>query len=367
MSDDNNMVDADDDSDLLAPLPEVDALANLRDALGDDGDDDDGTTVTVRGDDADTLDADNIPSTDKTPDVSGANKKAEDDGDPLAGFSEDRKGLRALREAHRAQAKELKAKTQRLAELEAERESWAQAQANWQQQQSTVGEDFVSPEVARLAAEYKTYDMLEFLGKWQSGEYEDTKEMRKHRANVLEALELKDPREVAMMLKKARNGEFGDISRDVENIATESLAAIHANGAIKQKQLAQQQQILTVRRQAAAEVMAAIPKAFGADGKLANTPEAKEFTVAGEELAQAIPNLFQLPEAPRLVLRYQQMKQAEARNAELEKKVKELEARLARTGRSLPTGQTASPAARQPANSPSDRLRAALAGAGFDS
>jgi len=361
MSDDNNMVD--DDSDIHAPLPEVDALANLRDALGDDGDDD---TVTVRSEDADALDPDNIPSTDKTPDPV-ANEKAEDDGDPLAEFSNDRKGLRSLREAHKAQAKELKANKERLVALELERESWAQAQANGQQQQAAAGDDFVTPEVTRLASEFKTHEMLEFLGKWQSGEYEDTKEMRKHRANVLEALELKDPREVAMVLKQARNGQFGDISRDVENIATEALTAINANGAIKQKQVAQQQQVVTVRRQSAEEVKAAIPKAFGADGKLANTPEAKEFTVAGEELVQAIPNLFQLPDAPKLVLRYQQMKQAESRNVELEKKVKELEARLARTGRSLPTGQTASPAARQPANNPTDRLRATLAGAGFDS
>lgn len=357
--DDNNMMD--DDSDLQTPLPEVDALANLRDALGDDDDDD---TVTVRSEDADALDPDNITSTDKTPDPI-ANEKAEDEGDPLAEFSNDRKGLRSLREAHKAQAKELKAKAERLAELEAERESWAQAHANNQQRQQD-GDDFVTPEVTELAREYNAKDMLEFLGKFQSGEYEDTPAMRKHRANVLEALELKDPREVATVLKKARNGEFGDYSRDVENIASEALTAISANGAIKQKQVAQQQQVVTVRRQAAEEVKAAIPKAFGADGKLANTPEAKEFTVAGEELVQVIPNLFQLPEAPRLVLRYQQMKQAEARSAELEKKVKELEARLARTGRSLPTGQTASPAARQPSNNPTDRLRASLASVGFE-
>lgn len=358
MSEDpNNQID-DDESD-LGPLPDVDAKANLLEALDLDGNGDDNADGGTESGAAES----EAPAPVVTPpNKDEANETAVEDGDPLATFSNDRKGMRALREAHKAQAKAFKEQQARLQELEAERQSWANQQANGNNQP----QEDLSAEVQKIATEFSTEDILDFLGRYEKGDFTDSPELRQRRADALEALELKRPEEVRAIQQKARRGGFGDYSRDVELIASEALSSIQAVGAQRQQQLAQKESLVSMRRAAAEEVRKAMPGAFDANGKLTGTPEAKAFIEDGNELAQAIPNLLQLPEAPRLVLRYQQLKQADARATALAKENAELKARLARFGKSLPSGQTASPAAKNRAQSPQDRLRSQLADVGFD-
>lgn len=358
MNEEQTATEIDDESD-LTDLPEVDADAQLLVDLNDDDDDDD---------DDFGLSSEQEAEPEATPEEAEVETEvSEDEGDPTAPYTNDRKGIHELREAYKRQAREAKENKQRLAELEIERNELIRRQ---QEGGQPAEANSVPKEVFDIAQKFSTEEILDFLGRYEAGLVEgDSAKMDALKADAKEALELKSPAEVHAVLVKARRGGYGEVSRDIELIAGETLAVLNTVGETRKQALAQQESVQKRRLTAVENIRRVLPPtAFDATGKInPATAEGKEYLDAGNELVQAIPNLLQIPEAPELVHRFLQMKKAEAQLSLVEKENKELKARLQRFTRSMPPGRTESPSAKgKPARSPDDVLREQMAALGFE-
>lgn len=289
----------------------LESLDGFDGGFEDDEDDD-----TTEGTDSTAIDAD-------------SQEDQEEDGD-LDAFADvsDSKGMHSLRDAYKRSQKELKDLQSRLKDLESTAQPTAQPAP------------VPTNEADKFAEQYTATDILEFLGRYEAGEAEgDPAALLKLRGVALEALERKTPAEVLDVLRKAQRGEFGDISRDVQAIAAESLATLAVVGETRKAEQQAKTNWQSERQQSLAEVLK-IEGIRAADGSINTQSETgKQYIAAGKELLSLIPEVQNYATAPQVVLTYMQLKQKSDAHDALSKENQELKARLRRFGGSLPSGK----------------------------
>lgn len=241
-------------------------------------------------------------------------------------------GIRSLREANKQKAQQLKELQQKIAEYEANSTKEVQAKP--------------PSEIDKMAEKYSAEDILSFLGRYEAGETDlPENEAADLKALALQALERKGQGEILDVLRKAQRGQYGEVSRDVQAVAAEALATASALAEVRKAENAATQQWQQQRNASLASVLAMEGMA-DETGKGFNTESelGKKYLSAGEELAQSIPGLAQLPHAPEIVQTYMNMKQKtlayETEVPALKKENEELRARLKRFGGALPSGST---------------------------
>lgn len=258
-------------------------------------------------------------------------------------------GIRSLREANKEKAKQIKELEARLAQLE----------------EASKPKPEPPDEVSRIEQEYTTEQMLEFLARYETGEAEgDESRLRELRSVAIQALERKDSGEIYDVMRRAQANKFGSLSRDVEDAATQALTRAVAyermNAGKKQAQVQWQES-----RNASLAALNEIEGLIGEDGKLNDESEiGKAYLDAGQELAEVIPTLAQIPNAPEIVLQYTQLLQAKQQNEALAQENAELRKRLGRAERPIPAGEAPVSKSNR-AKSAEDELAAAFASAGL--
>jgi hypothetical protein len=243
--------------------------------------------------------------------------------------------LPALRKLLRERGKELK-RSQREIELINERAVAAErARAASQLQKPDPNSDYANSQ------NFSTDDLITYLARAESGDAKSD-----HRAQALAYLEYKDPAEIVAVARRARLGSFGDLSRDIELVASDVLPMVQAVSSQRQTEVQSQQQWNAVYQQSLRSLLDS-EVTFLPDGSLDRTNEATvQYERAGHELTELIPSLSREAKAPGIVLQYMQLKnqasQAE-RIPELESEVAELKARLAEQTSSLPKSNGSKP------------------------
>lgn len=284
-----------------------------------------------------------------------------EEGDPTAAFGNDRDGIRKLRDAYKAAAKERKELQARLKDVE--------TQAQSMQQRAHQPAPSVDEGVTALAEKHSAENLLLFLEKYDRGllapkDAEEEAAFQKLYEQAYSALEFKDAAEIYAVLNKAKSNGFGELSRGLLSTANETLARVQAVGNFRRQEQAAQQERQAIRQQAVKTVMETL-KLKVADGKIdTSTPEGKEFTQSMAELAQAIPMLNDIPNAPALVMQYMQMNRKAAASDALAKENAELKAKLARLTGNIPAGDTATRSRSASSRDPKAELRAELAALG---
>lgn len=240
--------------------------------------------------------------------------------------------IRSLREANKQKAAQLKELQAKIAEYET--------------QTSETVEKKPPSQIDVIAEKYSTEDILSYLGRYQAGQVDLSKdEADKLKVTALQALERKSSGEILDVLRKAQRGQYGEVSEEIRVEAAEALAAANASSEVRKQEQAATNQWQQERNASLASVLS-IEGMADESGKSFNVESevGKNYLSAGEELAQSIPGLAQLPHAPEIVHTYMNMKEKslayESEMPALKKENEELRARLKRFGGTLPTGTT---------------------------
>lgn len=198
----------------------------------------------------------------------------------------------------------------------------------------------VADSVAERSREYTTRQLLEYAGETEHGGNDG-----KFRKQALEYLEYKDPREIAQVVREARDGAFGEASRDIELVATDQLSMVQSVHAERQAEV-QGQQAWTDQYARCMDQVRESDVAFLSDGQLDMTNEATVgYVTSGQELLAVLPSLANEANAPSVVLQFRDLK-IKAAKADtvpaLEARIKELEAKLTKQTAPLPRSDAGS-------------------------
>jgi len=283
-----------------------------------------------------------------------AQAEAESESETEAPLENEPTDIPSLRKAFRESQKALK---QAQRDLE---QSIEQRQAV-QDFNSSASMQKPDPLVAE-SAEYTTEQLVAYLGRVEAGDRNTNPDFR---AKALQLLEYKNPQEIVDVIRKARTGAFGDVSRDVELVGQEAIPLVQAVTAQRQQEVANQNAWHTTNRAALQQVLDS-GVAFTNDGKLDMSNESSvEYSKCGQELMTALPSLSREARAPAVVLEYMNLKRQAARAEQvpaLEARIAELEQKLSTQSAPLPSSDA--PASR-PQDNDEDELRAAFRAAGI--
>lgn len=146
---------------------------------------------------------------------------------------------------------------------------------------------------------FKPEFLFDVLARVEAGEL-DAGYGREAEAAIREHLTPKDIRDVVLA---AREGRFGDKSRDIANLAAQMVAVVVPEVEERRARETQKSALVEARSQAWQSVFSAIP-----DVRTPNSPNNVAFQQAAAELVQTLPNLWDAPHAPAVVAEYMKLK-----------------------------------------------------------
>lgn len=297
--------------------------------------------------------------------VEEGDQTAEDDTETEGDAEEIPPGPKELRDRYKQLKQERKERDERIAALERENQEYRKIQQQREAQKAAQPPDPID----QLAAKYQTDDLIGLIGRIEKGQEEGTEEqLAQLRAKAFEILERKPATELREAIRKARNGGYGESSREAEYAAQDAMMQAMAFA----DERGQQQQQKAKWDQDRASAWERVKEAAGfqpdASGNVDLSSEnAKDWAAAAEELATLLPNIGENANAPEVAMNYAQLKRDAALGKqvpELQAKIDALESQIGKLTGTPPKGQPTTPVTPEK-QSAEDELRAAFAGAGY--